>query len=163
MLVISDTSPLCYLLLIDQVDLLPQLYGQVIIPQAVQDELANARSPEVVKQWIENPPGWLEIQTVEAESDEMLEDLDSGERQAILLLEQLNADLLLVDEREAREVARSRDIRIIGVLGILETAAILGIVDFPQAVARLQQTTFRASASLIQSLLEKFTLGELNG
>lgn len=157
MLVISDTSSLCYLLLIDRVDLLPQLYGQVIIPQAVRDELANVRSPKVVRQWIENPPDWLEIQIVEAESDAMLEDLDSGERQAILLLEQLNADLLLVDERKAREVARSRNIRIIGVLGILEAAAILGIVDFPQAVVQLQQTTFRASASLIQSLLEKFT------
>ena len=157
MLVISDTSPLCYLLLIEQVDLLPQLYGRVIIPQAVQDELADGRSPENVKRWIEEPPIWLEIQPVSAQLDAVLEELDLGERESILLVKQLNADLLLVDDREARKVARSRKVRIIGVLGILEEAATLGIVDLPKAIVRLQQTTFRVSPSLIQTLLEQFS------
>ncbi len=49
MLVVSDTSPLCYLLLIDQIDLLPKIYGRVVIPQAVRDELADERSPQLVK------------------------------------------------------------------------------------------------------------------
>jgi predicted nucleic acid-binding protein len=64
MLVVSDTSPLCYLLLIDQIDLLPKIYGRVVIPQAVRDELADERSPQLVKSWIEQPPDWLEIQVV---------------------------------------------------------------------------------------------------
>ncbi|MBD2092915.1 DUF3368 domain-containing protein [Microcoleus sp. FACHB-1515] len=156
MLVVSDTSPLCYLLLINQINLLPRLYDRVIIPQTVRDELTNDRSPHLIKQWIETPPDWLEIQTVTVEPDAVLEELDPGERQAILLVEQLNADLLLVDERQAREVARSRNIKVVGVLGILEAAANLEIADFPQAIALLQETTFRASPMLIQSLLEKF-------
>ena len=157
MLVISDTSPLCYLLLIEQVDLLPQMYSRVVIPQAVRDELADERSPKRVKRWIEEPPIWLKIQPVSAQLDADLEELDLGERESILLAEQLNADLLLVDDRKARQVARSRKVRIVGVLGILEEAATMGIVDLPKAIVRLQQTTFRVSPSLIQSLLKQFS------
>ena len=128
--------------MIDQINLLPQLYDQVIIPQAVHNELADTRSPQAVKQWIENPPDWLEVQKLEDDSAEALEDLDLGERQAILLLEQLNADLLLVDDQHAREVAQARNIRIIGVLGILDAAASLGILDFPEVLDRLKRSTF---------------------
>ncbi len=45
MIVVADTSPICYLLLIDEIDLLRQLYGRALIPQVVQQELADERSP----------------------------------------------------------------------------------------------------------------------
>ena len=83
MIVVSDTSPICYLLLIGEIELLPQLYGQVLIPQAVQHELANERSPAVVQAWIGQPPEWLAIQTVNIPSDSDLANLDLGERAAI--------------------------------------------------------------------------------
>ncbi len=160
MLVVSDTSPLCYLLLIDQIDLLPKIYGRVVIPQAVRDELADERSPQLVKSWIEQPPDWLEIQVVNTQPDAELEQLDLGECEAILLMEQLGADLIVLDERLARQIARSRNLRIIGLLGILETAANLGLVDLPAAIERLQQTTFRASSRLIQTLLARYSSNE---
>jgi predicted nucleic acid-binding protein len=56
MIVISDTSPICYLLLINQIDILRTLYHQVIIPQAVADELMASESPSIVQQWMVNPP-----------------------------------------------------------------------------------------------------------
>ena len=65
MIVVSDTSPICYLLLIGEIELLPQLYGQVLIPQTVQQELADERSPAVVQAWISQPPEWLVMQTVD--------------------------------------------------------------------------------------------------
>jgi predicted nucleic acid-binding protein len=61
MAVVSDTSPLCYLLLIDLIDLLPELYDQVIIPQAVLHELSVPQAPEAVQAWIAQPPVWLEV------------------------------------------------------------------------------------------------------
>jgi len=65
MIVVSDTSPVCYLLLIGEIALLPQLYGQVLIPQAVQQELADERSPAIVQEaWISQPSEWLVIQTL---------------------------------------------------------------------------------------------------
>jgi predicted nucleic acid-binding protein len=76
------------------------------------------------------------------------------------LVEQLGGDLIVLDERLARQVARSRNLRIIGLLGILEAAANLGLVDLPATIERLQQTTFRASSRLIQTLLERYSTNE---
>lgn len=156
MIVVSDTSPLCYLLLINLVELLPQLYGRVIIPESVCTELLNSDAPEMVKSWMAYPPDWLEIQAVTEKIDTALNDLDLGEREAIALAEQLKADLLLLDDRAARQLAVERNLSIIGVLGILGTAAKRGLIRFPEAIAQLQQTTFRASPQLIQRLLKEF-------
>jgi predicted nucleic acid-binding protein len=61
MIVVSDTSPVCYLLLINQIDILPILYSSVTIPQAIADELRASESPSIVKNWIAQPPNWLVI------------------------------------------------------------------------------------------------------
>lgn len=156
MIVISDTSPICYLLLIDEIELLPQLYGEVLIPQVVQQELADERSPQLVQAWIAQSPQWLVIQADNPSSDSDLDNLDPGERAAIILAEQQGADLLLIDELLGRRVALSRQLKVTGVLGILDEAARQNLVDFPEAIARLQQTTFRASSKLIQSLLQQY-------
>jgi predicted nucleic acid-binding protein len=154
-IVISDTSPICYLLLIGEIEILPQLYGQVSIPQIVGQELADERSPEIVKTWISQPPEWLTIQTVNVPSQSDLDDLDPGERAAIVLAEQQGADLLIIDDLLGRRIALSRQLRVTGLLGVLDEAARQNLLDFSGAIARLQQTTFRASSKLIQSLLQR--------
>ena len=155
MIVVSDTSPICYLLLIGEIELLPQLYGQLLIPQAVQQELANERSPAVVQAWIGQPPEWLVIQTVNIPPDSDLANDDLGERAAIVLALATKADLIVIDDLLGRQVARLRQLRVTGLLGILDEAARQKLVDFPEAIARLQQTSFRASSQLIQSLLQR--------
>lgn len=155
MIVISDTSSICYLLLISEIELLPQLYGRVLIPQIVRQELADERSPEIVKAWIDRPPEWLMIQTVEISSSSDLDDLDPGERAAIILAEQQKADLLIIDDWLGRQIALSHQLKVTGLLGVLDEAARQNLLDFPGAIARLQQTTFRASSKLIQSLLQQ--------
>ena len=156
MMIVSDTSPICYLILVGQIDLLPRLYGQVMIPQAVQDELADERSPDQVQQWIAQTPDWLKIQSVSLQPDAELETLDVGDQSAILLIEQLEADLLIVDEMVGRRIARSRGLRVIGTLGILEEAGRLGWIDLSMVLGQLQQTTFRVSEQLIQQILERY-------
>ncbi len=59
--VISDASPLRYLLLVDVVEVLPTLYGRVLVPQAVVDELRQQRTPELIRVWLSQPPAWLEV------------------------------------------------------------------------------------------------------
>ena len=155
MIVVSDTSPICYLLLIGEIELLPQIYGQVLIPQAVQQELADKGAPAVVQAWIGQPPEWLVIQTVNIPSDSDLANLDLRERAAIVLALATKADLIVIDDLLGRQVARLRQLRVTGLLGILDEAARQKLVDFPEAIARLQQTSFRASEQLIQSLLQR--------
>lgn len=140
MTVVSNTSPLRYLTAIDQIDLLPQLYERVMIPQAVYDELSSPGAPETVRSWIARLPHWLEIESVTTPSNIALERLDRGEREAILLAEQLGIDSILLDDMAGRRVARERGLRVIGVLGILGDAATLGLVDFATAIERLRET-----------------------
>jgi predicted nucleic acid-binding protein len=87
MIVVSDTSPICYLLLINRVDILQTLYGVVVIPQAVANELSASEAPSVVRNWIAYPPSWLQIQLIETPHSAELSTLDPGEREAILLAE----------------------------------------------------------------------------
>ena len=56
MIVVSDTSPINYLLLIDQIDLLPRLFEQIIIPDRVRNEMLDPSAPPALQQWIANPP-----------------------------------------------------------------------------------------------------------
>jgi predicted nucleic acid-binding protein len=152
MIVIADTSPICYLLLIEQINLLPRLYGQVIISTVVQTELTDPSSPAVVQQWINQPPPWLQVidNPVEATG---LTHLDAGERSAISLTEALNADLLLIDELLGRRTAKQRGIRVTGLLGILQAASKQQWIDLPIVIQQLRQTSFRASESLFQQVL----------
>ncbi|MCM1983774.1 DUF3368 domain-containing protein [Lyngbya confervoides] len=153
MIVVSDTSPINYLLLIDQIDLLPRLFQQVIIPGIVRDEMLDPLAPPVLRQWIANPPSWLTVQTV-SEIDVTLHSLDPGEQAAITLAQTLPADLLIIDERLGRRIASNRGIPIIGTLGILDDAASQGLIELAEVITRLQQTNFRISRRIVQTLLE---------
>ncbi|HEY9638379.1 MAG TPA: DUF3368 domain-containing protein [Coleofasciculaceae cyanobacterium] len=155
MIIVSNTSPINYLILIGHINLLPELFQQIIIPQAVYSELSDASAPSPVQTWIATPPDWLKIQPVSQPSDAILDLLDPGEREAILLAQELNADLLLLDDMKARRTATERGLAITGILGILDQAATMKLIDLPTAVQNLQNTSFWASESLFQKLLDK--------
>lgn len=62
MVVIADTSPLSYLVLIGHAEVLPRLYGEVVIPQAVLEELLHPKTPPTVASWIASRPPWLAVE-----------------------------------------------------------------------------------------------------
>ena len=155
MIVIADTSPINYLVLINQAQVLPTLYGRVLIPRAVYNELKQERSPAAVKAWLTAPPIWLEIRETRATVSDLPEELDAGETEAILLAQELKADLIIVDDKAARAEAARRHLTVIGTLRVLEDAAELGLLELPTSLSNLQQTTFRADARLIQELLNR--------
>jgi predicted nucleic acid-binding protein len=156
MIVIADTSPLNYLVLIGEVDLLRRLYRQVVIPEAVLRELQHPETPTAVSEWIARRPTWLEAEGVTVVSDPVLRLLGEGESEAITLAQLHGPDvLLLMDEGKGRREAQRRNLRVTGTLGVLNDAASLGWVDLAAAIERLRQTTFRASPSLLQSLLDR--------
>jgi predicted nucleic acid-binding protein len=155
-LVIADTSPISYLILIGHSDLLPVLFEKVTIPGAVRAELASAKAPAAIRNWMTNPPVWLETRDVASQPDDpSLNHIDTGERAAIRLAVSLDADLLLVDDRKAVSAAAGKGLRVTGTLGILDRAAEQGLVDFEQAIQKLARTNFRRPASLLAALLEK--------
>ncbi len=156
MIIISDTSPICYLVLIDCIEVLPILYKNVIIPEAVYEELQAEATPKAVKEWIQNYPDWLIIRNITNSSDSELNKLDKGEREAIILAEEIKANLLIVDDKLARTLATKRGFKIIGLLGILIDAARNNLIDLPTKINQLQETTFFVSPKLLQSILSKY-------
>ena len=112
MIVVSDTSPITALISIQQLHLLHQLYGEVKIPPAVEQEL-RAYHTEI-------PPF---MQTVPVHECPLLEQLnaqlDRGEAEAIVLAKELHADLLLIDESLGRAAAQHEHLPVIGLMGVL--------------------------------------------
>lgn len=156
MTVVCDTSPLCYLILIDCVDVLPQLFNKIIIPAAVERELLAEGSYPIVQNWISHPPSWLEVQSVSILIPDLPSKLGIGEREAISLAVSLHASLIVLDDLEARKFAQKRNLIVTGLLGVLYSAGLQKQIDFSDAIQRLQQTTFRVSPALIQRFLERY-------
>src|SRR5690242_3683282 len=118
MIVVADTSPLNYLVLIEAVDVLKPLYSRVLVPKTVASELQAGNTPATVRAWIARPPEWCEIRP-DPDSDPKLEFLDPGERAAITLAMAVRADRLLMDEWDGRAEAERRHLYVTGTLGVL--------------------------------------------
>jgi predicted nucleic acid-binding protein len=153
-LVVADTGPLNYLVLIEQVAILPTLFEKIFVPQIVRDELRHDEAPENVRRWIADPPSWVEIVPADHDVDDpALVDLDDGERAAIQLAARIGAELLLIDDREAVNVARTLGFAVTGTLGILDLAASRGMIRLVDAVERLKNTSFRCRPDVLDALL----------
>jgi predicted nucleic acid-binding protein len=150
--IVADTGPLHYLLLTGYIDLLPRLFGEVVVPEAVAAELRHPRAPSAVSAWAAAPPTWLTVRPDPAEDPTLLP-LDPGERAAIALAAEIGAALLLVDDRAGTAAARARGFAAIGTIGILDLAARRGLLDLVAAVSALRATNFHYPPALFDALL----------
>ena len=151
--VVSDTSPLNYLILIEAIDCLPRIFSQVFIPPAVAVELTREQAPGLVRDWTSAPPSWL---TVKAPTNSRHSfNLDEGEAQAILLAKELGILSLLIDERKGFAVAESVGLEPIGLIGILEYCAQEKWIDFEDKVARLQEHRFRIHERVLKQVRDR--------
>ena len=96
------------------------------------------------------PPAWCIPQT--PTRTESMAGLGPGETEAILIAEELKADLLLLDDAKARKTALQRGLAIAGTLALLAKAAQANLLDLPTALAALQQTTFHVSPGVLAKL-----------
>lgn len=125
--VVADTGPLIILAGINQLSLLPDMYGSVVIPEAVYAELrlgSSHRETEILAQGIQQE--WLKVLPVDDSNKSTLQELqrvvDPGEAEAILLAETMNCRFLLIDDRKGRIIAAKRGLTIVGAAGILLAA-----------------------------------------
>lgn len=156
--VVSDTSPLRYLILVEQVDLLPLLFDQVLIPPAVLREMGQPRTPEPVRLWAVSPPGWLIVRQPAVVDDGLK--LGDGEKEAIGLAQEIQATRLLIDDRDAVRAARALGLTVVGTLALLDEGAERGLIlDLPQVLECLtNNTNFRVSKTtnqIIQDMLKR--------
>ena len=160
MIVVSDTTPLRHLIAIGKADLLPTVYGAVVVPRAVWAELQAESTPSGVKAWLQSPPDWLRVlDSRQAWGDPSLDRLDAGEREAIHLAMELKADLLLMDEAEGRSIALGLGLPVTGTLGLLERADILELLsDLPATLADLEASGFYLSVRLREAVLVRYRI-----
>src|ERR1051325_3478303 len=148
-LVVADTTPLRYLVEIGYEYLLPRLFTKVWIPGAVIDELQQPRTPSIVHKWAGQIPPWVEVREIPGPSSEHeLAGLDRGEWEAIQLAKEINANLLLIDERAGVRAARKQGFIVTGTLGVLVEAARSGLISIEEALGCLAKTHFRRTPDL---------------
>jgi predicted nucleic acid-binding protein len=156
---VSNTSPINYLLQIGEIEILQDLYERIVVPDAVIVELKDVESPHVVRKWAARPPDWVDIRIPTRELGSQLTYLGAGEKDAILLAEEIGADVLIIDERAGCTEARNRGLLVTVTLGVLEKAAGLGFVNLTQAVSRLLATNFRIRRDIVETLLKRHEPG----
>jgi predicted nucleic acid-binding protein len=155
MIVVADTSPINYLILIEKIDVLPSLFGEVIIPRAVYEELVDLGAPENVKTWMNHIPNWLVIRTPSRIPQKPIAHLDRGEHDAILIAEEMSVERLIIDDQRGRREARKRGIETIGTLAVLELASAAGLLNLVDSIEQLQRTSFFIPAAILAKLLKR--------
>jgi predicted nucleic acid-binding protein len=113
-LVIADTGPINYLILIGHIGILPVLFDKVLLPSAARNELASHKAPSPVQHWIANRPTWVEVHDapLTQPEDAFLKGIDEGEKAAIQLAASLPAYLLLMDDRKGVKEAERKGLRV---------------------------------------------------
>lgn len=146
MKVVSNSTPLIAFYQLGMLDLLKDLFGQIIIPPAVQAEVFLLRPM----------PDWITVRSLSQPIPEPLQKagLGDGEREAITLALELNADLLLTDEWAGRKMAERLGLKITGTLGLLLAAKQRGLIaEVKPMVEKLLYLGFYASEDLVRSIL----------
>ena len=159
MVVISDTTTITNLIQIDLLYILSELYGEILIPEAVYLELSEFEG----HQQIIDSSDWIEVVKI-AESrvlNELIEIIDIGEAEAIVLSIELKPNYLIIDELKGRRIAKEYNIEIIGLLGILMLSKKEGLVEMvkPYLEKLKNDIGFRISEKLYEYILAE--VGEL--
>lgn len=154
--VVSNTSPILNLALINELDLLDRQFSSVDIPEEVWDELmaGDSDAESIIDA---NQRDILNIVSVERDElyIEISRELDLGETAAITHAIHTGADLVLIDERDGRTVARRHDLTVTGVIGILLKASEEGSVDMKDRMDRLRTAGFWIADDLYEEVLAR--------
>ena len=158
MIVVADTSPLTALLHLQQTDLLVGLYGQIVIPAIVAEEMKTLLSFGYDISFLQNNSAYV----IRDASDKKLiaalnQYLDTGEAEAIALAKEIQADLLLIDEKIGRQFAEKESIACKGVVGVLIEAKLKGYIPAikPMLHTLITDLKFRLAPSVYELALQK--------
>jgi predicted nucleic acid-binding protein len=153
--VVSDTTPLHYLILVGQESALEKLYERVFVPAGVLAELGHASAPLQISNWAAKPPAWVIVATP-GPIPGRYEGLGFGERQALALAAEIKANLVLLDDKVARRVAQRELMNVKGTLGIVADAARANLLDFVETVEALQRTSMHLDQGFVRQIVEEY-------
>ena len=153
--IVADATVFRYLVIVDATAILPALFGTVLVPPAVVRELQHASTPARVRAWWRTVPAWVHIQAPRVPPDPALHFLGEGEQEAIRLMDEQQAPLLMTDDRDAYNAAVARGMAVTRTLRVLEIAAEQDLLDFPTIVARLRAAGFYMPEDVVDEMLAR--------
>ena len=150
MIVVSDASPLIALLNVGRIDLLRDLYDTILVPPAVAEEVLAGDPPAGF------PPDWIEVRAPGIEAPAETAGLGAGETAALTLSVEIAAEIVVIDERRGRAVARALGLTAVGLLKVVLDAKAAGLIPSVQPVlAELGDADFRISDDLRAEVLRR--------
>jgi len=152
--VVSDAAPLHYLTLVGRESILQRLYEVVVVPPAVLEELSHPAAPQEVSNWAKQLPHWVRVVAPVLILTRHA-NLGRGEREALALTIELRADLILLDDKAARRIARNEHLKVKGTLGVIADAASAKLLDFAATVRELQLTSMHLEKELVEQVLRE--------
>lgn len=154
-LVISNTTPIISLALVGRLDLLEKLYGNVLVPPAVVAEVLAGGQFGIGVLEFQQATWFLQTPLADPRRADLLVDLDRGEAEVIALAQEINADLVILDERLGRRHAQRLGLEITGTLGVILKGKQLGFVlEVKSLIERLQKGGIRLGRPLIARVLQ---------
>lgn len=154
-IIISNASPLIGLSSIDRLHILKDLWGKIIIPEAVYGEVVVKGSGKQGASLVSDAcKDWIEVRTVKnrQEVNALQTVLDEGEAEVIAFGQEINADLVLLDNKEPRLFARTVNLKVIGTVGIIRLAWHKGLISAPiEELYKLKSSGFWIDESLIET------------
>lgn len=143
MITVSDTTPIHYLILIRRESILPAIFDNIIIPEAVALEMQHIKTPVAVRDWIVDPPEWVSIRRASSALMQDIGGLGQGETAAIAIAIEEKADAVLMDDRKAIREARKNGLTVLTTFAVLELAALKNLIDLEVVLKELSTTSFR--------------------
>lgn len=158
MIVVANTTPLIGLASIQRFDLLQHIFGQVNIAQAVYDEVMNTGGRKKIARPKVSASAWIEVASVRDRTavDVLLDELDLGEAETIVLARELKADWVIMDEKKGRQKLTHLGINKIRTLGILFKAKEMGLIPHVRPeLEKLQRNGFSVNQAVVDSILKQ--------
>ncbi len=148
MKVISNSSPLIVLYNCGRLEILQQLFGQVLIPEAVYQEVVHNTKNRLQSEAIAYS-NFIHVHPTPQQAFSFSHKLDRGEIEALILASSLKADYLLLDDKRAQKEAKLQGITFIPTFAVLLKAAQKRIIaDFDAVLTELQQKNIFLSRDL---------------
>jgi predicted nucleic acid-binding protein len=153
-LIVADTGPLNYLIQVDGIGAMPEVFPRVILPVGVVAELRHPGAPQAVRDWSRSMPSWVEVVSLRENLSGEFRGLSDTDLQVLTWGSNLSATVL-VDDLAAREAARRLGLPVLGTLGFLELAAAKGLMKLPEMLDRLRRTNMHLSDHLVDDALRR--------
>lgn len=155
--VVVNTTPLIALSHVGQLDILRKLYGEIIIPEAVYKEL-SAKTESICKRMVDESLDWIRVDKIKNQMAKSMyrTQLHDGEVEVMILSKEISADVVIIDDANAKKHAKYLDLPVTGTLGVLIKAKKEGYVgELKPILHQMMENGIYISQGLIALCLEQ--------